>query len=39
MIKNIYVTVPAGWTQITDGSTPTLTGGATANQAFAGITY
>jgi len=33
------VTVPAAWTAITDGSTPTLTTGQTANQALAGITY
>ncbi len=33
------VTVPAGWTPVTDGSQPNLTGGQTANQALASKTY
>jgi hypothetical protein len=33
------VTVPGAWSTVTDGSTPTLTTGQTANQALAGITY
>ena len=38
-LASTSVTVPIAWSAVTDGSTPALTAGQTANQALAGITY
>ena len=38
-LGNTSVTVPSAWTPVIDGSTPTLTGGTTANQANNNIIF
>lgn len=38
-LPNSSITIPASWTSLTAGATPTLTSGQTVNQALAGITY